>query len=264
MMIVNSNEYVVFGPERNGVEYIGRSPVEFSLSLKIPLPRPKQRETIFVSPYRLRNEPKEGVVYLTPRCMSYFEITLHERKRGGNITIDRQVHDDGATNNDHATTSTEPTQRARRSLRDYFAEMEENQRRGATTTKSVVGIGLATKRHCLTHRRFPHGFFPGWNEHSFGYHGDDGKLFHGFGDGTAFEGFPTYGPGDTVGCGVDYRNAAIFFTLNGTFLGHVWKVSTRQDFFPIVGTDAGCPISCNFGQEGFLFDPSTKINDNQW
>jgi hypothetical protein len=44
---------------------------------------------------------------------------------------------------------------------------------------------------------------PGWDTESWGYHGDDGKKF-GDNDGQGWQYGPTYGNGDTVGCGFDY------------------------------------------------------------
>ena len=66
--------------------------------------------------------------------------------------------------------------------------------------------------------------FPGWpngnapNSHSWAYHGDDGGFF------TSFKKRPLgnsklYGPGDTVGCGVNYEDSTIFCTLNGQKIG---------------------------------------------
>ena len=53
---------------------------------------------------------------------------------------------------------------------------------------------------------------PGWNAWSVGYHGDDGAVFEesprSDTDGSAF------GPGDTVGCGIDYNRGEYFFTLD--------------------------------------------------
>ena len=45
-----------------------------------------------------------------------------------------------------------------------------------------------------------HGKMPGWDIYSYGYHGDDGGLFHRNGDIIRLYG-PKYDEGDTVGCG---------------------------------------------------------------
>jgi hypothetical protein len=57
----------------------------------------------------------------------------------------------------------------------------------------------------------------GWERHTYGYHGDDGQIFHNRGRGTPWG--PRYTTGDTVGCGINFKTKEIFFTKNGQFLG---------------------------------------------
>jgi hypothetical protein len=57
----------------------------------------------------------------------------------------------------------------------------------------------------------------GWERHTYGYHGDDGQVFHNRGRGTPWG--PRYTTGDTVGCGINFKTKEIFFTKNGEFLG---------------------------------------------
>ena len=60
---------------------------------------------------------------------------------------------------------------------------------------------------------------PGWRRGSWGYHGDDGKKYGVLNydnDGDIYG--PTYGTGDTVGCGVDFTSGCAFFTKNGVKL----------------------------------------------
>lgn len=49
-----------------------------------------------------------------------------------------------------------------------------------------------------------------WEANSCGYHGDDGKLYHGQGKGEDFG--PTFTVGDTVGGGINYATQEFFFT----------------------------------------------------
>lgn len=59
---------------------------------------------------------------------------------------------------------------------------------------------------------------PGWYVWSAGYHGDDAAVFESNGRGKYKTG-SFYGPGDTVGCGIDYERNKYFFTRNGKVVG---------------------------------------------
>jgi hypothetical protein len=112
-----------------------------------------------------------------------------------------------------------------------------------------VAIGLSTKGfRCLSR-------MPGWDDYSYGYHGDDGGIFHASGDMLKRFG-PSFGKGDTVGCGVDYRNGGIFYTLNGKMLGYGWTglELNEKDLYPTIGVDSNSPVDCNFGDKDFAFD----------
>lgn len=117
-----------------------------------------------------------------------------------------------------------------------------------TTTGDCVAVGLATNSFQKKKR------LPGWDEESYGFHGDDGAIFHGRGWQLREFG-PTFGYRDVVGCGLDVMNRSIFFTLNGKFLGTAFtNVNVDKPLFPTVGIDANCAVSFNFGQTPFKFD----------
>lgn len=108
-----------------------------------------------------------------------------------------------------------------------------------------VAIGLSTDSFSLVN------FMPGWNSHSYGYHSDDGAIFHGRGIQRAVYG-PQFGIDDVVGCGLRYDRNEIFFTLNGRYLG-VAFANVNGKFYPTVGIDAKVQITFNFGLLPFAF-----------
>lgn len=116
--------------------------------------------------------------------------------------------------------------------------------------RDCVAVGIATESfHCQTR-------MPGWDNQSFGYHGDDGGTFHA--SGGMVERFgPCFGSGDTIGCGIDYMSRGIFFTLNGNFLGYGWKQIDveflENKLYGVVGIDTNDPVSVNYGERPFQF-----------
>jgi hypothetical protein len=129
----------------------------------------------------------------------------------------------------------------------------------APARSDCVAVGLATK-FFLKDRRFP-----GWDNESFGYHGDDGAIFHGRGRQLDTYG-PKFGLNDTVGCGLNYNNMSIFFTLNGKNLGAAFKdIKFNRpdiDLYPTVGIDAPCTVKFNYGKTPFQFDLLDYISRN--
>jgi hypothetical protein len=57
---------------------------------------------------------------------------------------------------------------------------------------------------------------PGWDKHSYGYHGDDGHSFSSSGTGQPYG--PTFTTGDVIGCGYNLVDRTCFYTKNGTHL----------------------------------------------
>ncbi|KAK3822831.1 MAG: concanavalin A-like lectin/glucanase domain-containing protein [Benniella sp.] len=93
---------------------------------------------------------------------------------------------------------------------------------------------------------------PGWEPQSWGYHGDDGNSFGGCGSGRPFG--PVFTTGDTIGCGVNFRDMSLFYTKNGVYLGIAFR-DLKGLLFPTVGMrTAGEIIEANFGQRGFVFN----------
>lgn len=133
----------------------------------------------------------------------------------------------------------------------------QNNKEGKT---ECVAVGVALQDFNL------HKYMPGWDKHSFGYHGDDGGFYHAGGHPVSTEsGLPTFGAGDCVGCGIDYEKNALFYTKNGQFLGYATQLTEEQllqEWFPVVGVDTNSPVQCNFGtstENPFQFDLSGLV-----
>lgn len=126
-----------------------------------------------------------------------------------------------------------------------------------------VSIGIAEES--------PKGYgLPGWDGHSYGYHGDGGGINHC--SGYLLRLTSSYGPGDVVGMGIDYAARGIFVTKNGTFLGFAsYKLTveylSNSNFYPVVGimNSNDISVSVNFGdiQQKFRFDLAAYCNRQQ-
>jgi hypothetical protein len=178
-------------------------------------------------------------VNVTPRFVSYFEVSILKLEDKNNSNNDDMV----LSYNNMSSTHRSPSRR--------------------TSYTDCVAVGVATNNFQFQSR------MPGWDQLSYGYHGDDGGIFHSSG-GMLKQFGPKYGPGDTVGCGIDYVSKGIFFTLNGTFLGYAWERlsndTLQQDLFPVVGIDTNSPIHLNFGSIDsgpFQFDLSNFMKKHE-
>ena len=130
----------------------------------------------------------------------------------------------------------------------------------------VIAIGIGTPEFLEQHDdadiQDNEPTMPGWDPHSIAYHGDDGALF-GLQTQQVQYG-PTFGPGDTIGCGLDYRHERVFFTKNAVFLGYgqlpLTMASLSQKWKPTVGFDVNAqeeetPPPIQFNLQGpFQFD----------
>jgi hypothetical protein len=228
---------------------------------------------------------KKLVVDLTPRLCAYFEVTIlkHSDKS-------KQMDMDGEVTSNHQRDDMEISTHNPRRLAPRPANSHALPRRhgwrnphGMLPMHPLVGVGMAIQddiwfpplpmpreldhdggvRHdCVaiglsTMMFNPRGKMPGWDSNSFGYHGDDGGIFHGHGDMIRQYG-PSFGPGDSVGCGIEYTSKRIFFVKNGQFLGFAFDTLSddviERGLYPTIGVDTECPLFVNFGARAFCFD----------
>eukprot|EP00762_Andalucia_godoyi_P000472 ANDGO_03042.mRNA.1 putative E3 ubiquitin-protein ligase HERC2 len=94
---------------------------------------------------------------------------------------------------------------------------------------------------------------PGWYGSSYGYHSDDGGLYHSLQASRKWEPFKQ---DDVVGCGYIKSDGSVFFTKNGKHLGIAFR-GVQDHFYPVVGLlGKGTRVKVNFGRDAFRFDPS--------
>jgi hypothetical protein len=118
--------------------------------------------------------------------------------------------------------------------------------------KISISIGLASQE-------FPLNRMPGMDTDSLGYSGEEGKKYQSGNKGEAYG--PSFSVGDIIGCGYDYRNQEVFFTLNGRYLGIAFHDITHV-LYPVVGLhSSGEAIIANFGQHEFKYDLQGYIQD---
>ncbi|KAJ7922941.1 concanavalin A-like lectin/glucanase domain-containing protein, partial [Mycena leptocephala] len=122
--------------------------------------------------------------------------------------------------------------------------------------KGHISIGFAGRDVRLSR-------LPGWEQNSWGYHGDDGCSFAAEKNGTPFG--PTFGTGDTIGCGIDFSTYQAFFTKNGTFIGSAFKdIGKSTDLYPSIGLrHSGEAVRVNFGQDPFKFDIEYHVHQQR-
>lgn len=147
-------------------------------------------------------------------------------------TVNLHGHDVGVVQADHPA----PTKR----LVYYFEIKVKN-----AGAKGQIAIGFTTE-HFKMRRQ------PGWEADSYGYHGDDGLLYHGRGRGDDFG--PTFTTGDTVGGGINYASQEFFFTKNGVVVG-TRKKDVKGPLFPTIAVHSqNEEVTVNFGKEPFVLD----------
>lgn len=213
---------------------------------EVPLPL---RWEPFVLPFRVMSKDvgtsSIQTMSLTPRLINYYEVSILPPP---------------------ATIEIRPSTR---NLGSIGNGMDDHNFMNSRFGTDCVAVGLSTNDFSL------HTRMVGWDSYSYGYHGDDGGVFHDTGHMLREYG-PRFGAGDTVGCGIDYHRNVIFFTLNGRFLGdafHNLDASAdesenglcffEQDWYPTVGIDTKCLVQCNFGtNRPFVFDLEAFMKEN--
>lgn len=173
----------------------------------------------FICPYVVKRSGADAEVQITPRLVSYYEVTVLEAG-------------------------------------EQHGEIEETGRARGFHALPCIAVGLSTVEFKPYAGHV--GRLPGWDSNSYGYHSDDGGFFHNRGVMQCTLG-RGYGPGDTVGCGIDYtpgdhEGPRIFFTINGSMISYAKCVSADVDFFPTIGVDSNDPFRINLGHRPFRYD----------
>ena len=89
-----------------------------------------------------------------------------------------------------------------------------------------IGIGFSVQEVKLDR-------LPGWEPHSYGYHGDDGHVFNGRGTGRPYG--PVFGTGDWIGIIFNRVERTISFTKKGYDLGVAFQNVPEDMLYPTVG-----------------------------
>ncbi|KAL4429173.1 hypothetical protein ABPG77_010152 [Micractinium sp. CCAP 211/92] len=119
----------------------------------------------------------------------------------------------------------------------YYFEVEITSR----GRDGFIGIGFSTAEVKLDR-------LPGWEPHSYGYHGDDGHAFSGRGTGRAYG--PVYTTGDWIGVILNRIERTITFTKKGYELGVAFEGVAEERLYPSVGfRTPDEEIMANFGSD---------------
>lgn len=104
-----------------------------------------------------------------------------------------------------------------------------------------IGIGLSRKDVKLDR-------LPGWEPHSYGYHGDDGHVFNGRGTGRPYG--PIFTTGDWIGIIYNRIEKTLTFTKKGFQLGVAFRDVEEETLYPTVGfRTPDEEVAVNFGDD---------------
>ena len=143
-------------------------------------------------------------------------------------------------------------------LARYYFEVTSKKMEGVQQgSNPIMAIGFCT----LDARHYR---FPGWpakiydsSARSWGYHGDDGGLFDG-GYYGARQTVDAYGPGDTVGCGVDFGTKIMWVTKNGVRLERELSDVVGR-LYPILGLRHSVQLETNFEWKGAVDEADEDV-----
>ncbi|KAF8571466.1 hypothetical protein P879_01051 [Paragonimus westermani] len=126
----------------------------------------------------------------------------------------------------------------------YYFEVTVN----VKSRSGSLTVGLCSSRSSLAE-------WPGMEANSYGYHSNNGAIYHGSKELNTTTG-PTYGEADVIGCGVNFVTNSVFFTKNGVFMGPITTgKKLPHPVYPCIALAcAKCHVSANFGQHKFTFD----------
>uniref|UniRef100_U9TJ85 SPRY-domain-containing protein n=1 Tax=Rhizophagus irregularis (strain DAOM 181602 / DAOM 197198 / MUCL 43194) TaxID=747089 RepID=U9TJ85_RHIID len=114
-----------------------------------------------------------------------------------------------------------------------------------------IGIGFCSKIVPLNRLPVILLLLIGWENDSWGYHGDDGHSFCCSGTGKPYG--PTFTTGDTIGCCLNFRDGTAFYTKNGKHLGIAFR-DLKGDLYPSIGLRTqGESVEVNFGNRNFKY-----------
>ncbi|KAF9016178.1 hypothetical protein BDZ89DRAFT_962135 [Hymenopellis radicata] len=112
----------------------------------------------------------------------------------------------------------------------------------------IISVGTAC-------RPYPTWRHAGWNRLSSGLHLDDFRKFFEDPDGGKdyTDALQSIRPGDTIGCGYEYRSGTLFYTYNGIRLPNaftgIYLPRQNYDVFAAIGVEGVCDFEVNFGGE---------------
>jgi len=178
------------------------------------------------------NEAEEEPTQLNTLNYGNFLVVSNDKLRVRYTGIGQHNHDVGAIQSDLPAPSN-------RSVYYYEVEVKDAGNHGK------IAVGFADKTFKLSRQ-------PGWELHSYGYHGDDGQKFSGSGTGHPYA--TPYGAGDVVGAGIILSTQDIFFTKNGKLLDIAYH-QVKLPLYPTIGLHSTneC-VEVNFGQKKFMYD----------